>query len=105
MRDWYDREVTLSSAAEVRQQARWDRITAEVAEMRDAARRIRESGVPACQQIAHFVDNQAHILHAANTMCAGVDLDPTEDTRDHPDYRDSPARSALLIARGFTAGT
>lgn len=101
--DWDGKEVLRDPDEDAEQVTRWRRVRDEVAEMRTAVDRMRAGTDPLHRAVADFVDIQAHLLDSCNDYTSGVQLDPMDDTRAHPEYRASAVRSALLISRAFLA--
>ena len=94
-----------SPLAETLETARVDRVNREIAEIKGAARLIRDHDDAFYQQVADFLDREAATLERNNVACTMVDLPADQDTRQHVGYSASGAASALLIARAYAART
>lgn len=101
--DWQEKELPYSAAEVTRYKARVQRVRAEVAEIRTAAEGMRAAGSPFLLEVTAFLDREARGLESSNETDGGVELQPQDDTVEHPLYGITPARQALLLARAWTA--
>lgn len=101
--DWHGNERPASAMEVERAEGTAARIRAEANEIRAAAEQLA-SGSAFEAQVAEFLTVQATMLerNGGEARYANT-LRPDQDTREQRDMLPTAARSALLIARAYTA--
>ncbi|MFF7954160.1 hypothetical protein [Streptomyces griseorubiginosus] len=103
--DWHDNELPYTQEEVLRHEARLARVRQEVADIRRAATSLREAGGRFHTEVADFLTAQARYLESANEADGGVELQPQDDTVEHPVHGITPARRALMLARAWNEET
>ncbi|MDX2697151.1 hypothetical protein [Streptomyces ipomoeae] len=101
--DWQEKELPYSAAEVARYEARVQRVRAEVAEIRAAVAGMQAAGGAFLKEVAVSPNRQARYLESANEADGVVELQPQDDTVEHPVHGITPTRQALLLARAWTA--
>jgi hypothetical protein len=102
MTDWYGNGVERNAVDRALVSARYQRVTGEITDPRQAAG-LMDITDPLARETAAFLATQAPLLERENESCIGIELSWRTDTRENAEELPSAARSALLIARAYLA--